>query len=104
MAIAARKHEDVVVNSNDNRKTEEDPRFARQGGGSPGRSEDVEAQIHHYSDSTRGSLAQVQHYSEPVSGVIPDDLRLEIEKRDAEFMKTTGKTGGRTSKNRRRRR
>jgi len=34
----------------------------------------------------------------------PDDLRLEIEKRDAEFMKTTGKTGGRTSKNRRRRR
>ncbi len=104
MATVARKHEDVMANSNDNRKTEDDPRFARQGGGSPGRSEDVEAQIRHYSDSTRGSLAQVQRYAESVGGVIPDDLRQEIEKRDAEFMKSTGKTGGRTSRNRRRRR
>jgi hypothetical protein len=103
MATVARKHEDVMPNSNDNRKTDEDPRFSRQGGGSPGRSEDVEAQVRHYAESTRGSLAQVHRYAESVGGVIPEDLRQEIEKRDAEFTKSAGKTGGRSSRNRRRR-
>lgn len=103
MAMVVRKQDEPTPNTNDNRKMMEDPRFSRQGGGSPGRSDDVEAQIRHYAESTRGSLAQVQRYADSVGGVIPDDLRQEIEKRDAEFAKSGGRNGG-TSRNRRRRR